>query len=604
MAYPYDDAPGQQETMPGGLLGAMLGPQQTAAAPHSMSLGRVAADNAGFLAGLTALSMLANNNGRRSFGQLLGRGGLDALGALGNAGMYGLQRDRMATQDALARAQWEASREDRGLANAISLGNLQLNQQRLGIAQQQVQREAAVQDMWGRLMGLPGLTGGSGQGVDMDPLKMPRIPDGATLSASALPPKNQRPAGPDGAPLDKAALTNNPGNVGNFGDQVRVYPTILDGLKGMRANLLSPAYAQNPTVAAIISRWSPANENDTSALIKNTAAMMGVDPNQPLNLNDPQTMKKLMMALTVNEGSYKYVPADEFDMAVGLKPVPAGYRSVDYRGGQQAQNGAPYSGGSGGVSPNVMAAASLPGDYGAAAGRVAGLQQQQEKNALDREKFDFERAKASPGYMFNQKLAEKSADFYDSLISDVFAKNDMITNVETLKSLLPNLKSGPLQGKIDLANQFLHKIGFSGNLIGANDVRDADALNYLINKNAFNVLLEQKGVQTEGDSERAKQTYARLENSPEGNDWMVNYMLNIATRGKEKDLFLLGQMRKNGGDRFAAMQAWEKYSKTLPSVVPPAPERVTRTSAATPAAAPSGGRHYRYDPATGNLVEN
>lgn len=597
--YPYDNN-GQT---PGGLLGMWGGMQP---APKNMSMADVVSGNPGFLAGVTALSMLANNNGRRSFGQLLGRGGLDALGALGNAGMYGLQRDRVAAQDALARAQWEASREDRGLANAISLGNLQLNQQRLGIAQQQAQREAADRDMWGRLMGLPGLTGGSGQGVDMDPTKMPRIPDGTTLSASTLPPKNQRPAGPDGAPLDKAAMTNNPGNVGNFSGRVRVYPTILDGLKGMRANLLSPAYAKNPTVAGIISLWSPANENDTSALIKDTAAMMGVDPNQPLNLNDPQTMKGLMRAITVNEGSYKYVPADEFDMAVGLKPVPAGYKSVDYRGGQQAQGatGTPYSGGTGGVSPNIMAAAALPGDYGAAAGRVAGLQQQQEKNALDRERFDFERAKASPGYMFNQKLAEKSADFYDSLISDVSARNDMITNVETLKTLLPNLKSGPLQDKIDLVNQFLHKIGFSGNLIGANDVRDADALNYLVNKNVLNVLMEQKGVQTEGDAERAKKTFASLENSPAGNDWMANYMLNIATRGKEMDLFLLDQMRKNGGDRFAAMQAWEKYSKTLPSVVPPAPERVTRTSAAAPAAAPSGGRHYRYDPATDKLLEN
>lgn len=205
----------------------------------------VVSGNPGFLAGVTALSMLANNNGRRSFGQLLGRGGLDALGALGNAGMYGLQRDRVAAQDALARAQWEASREDRGLANAISLGQLQIAQQNLGIAQQKAQREAAVQDMWGRLMGLPGLTGGSGQGADMDPLKMPRIPDGPTMPASTLPPKSQRPAGPDGAPLDKAAMTNNPGNVGNFKNQVRVYPSILDGLKGMRANLLSPAYAKS-----------------------------------------------------------------------------------------------------------------------------------------------------------------------------------------------------------------------------------------------------------------------------------------------------------------------------------------------------------------------
>lgn len=595
MAYPYDN--GQT---PGGLLG-MWGGQP---APKNMSMADVVSGNPGFLAGVTALSMLANNNGRRSFGQLLGRGGLDALGALGNAGMYGLQRDRMATQDALARAQWEASREDRGLANAISLGQLQIAQQRMGLAQQQAQREAADRDLWGRLMGLSGLTGGSGQGIDMDPMKMPRIPDGPTMPASTLPPKNQRPAGPDGAPLDKAAMTNNPGNVGNFGDQVRVYPTILDGLKGMRANLLSPTYAKNPTVAAIISRWSPSNENDTGTLIRNTAAMMGVDPNQPLNLNDPQTMKNLMMALTKNEGSYKYVPADEFDMAVGLKPVPAGYRSVDYRGNQQAQNGVPYSGGSGGVSPNLMAAASFPGGMGAAAGRVLGLQQQQEKNDLDREKFDFERAKASPRYAYEQETAKRDADYADELNKEIPTQNGIIANAKTLKALLDSgLQSGPLQDKIDMANQVLHRIGFTGNLPGANDVQDYDAFQYLVYKNMLNVLADQKGSQTDKDAENARRTFARIEGSREGNEWVAQYMLNIATRKKEEAIFKLDYMQKHGGDRFGAARAWEKYRDTLPSVVPPAPERVTRTNASAPSAAPSGGRHYRYDPATGNLVE-
>lgn len=593
--YPYDN--NGQAT--GGLLG-MWGGQP---APKNMSMADVVSGNPGFLAGVTALSMLANNNGRRNFGQLLGRGGLDALGALGNAGMYGLQRDRMATQDALARAQWEASREDRGLANAISLGQLQLAQQKLGLAQQQAQREAADRDLWGRLMGLPGLTGGSGQGVDMDPMKMPRIPDGPTMPASTLPPKNQRPAGPDGAPLDKAAMTNNPGNVGNFGDQVRVYPTILDGLKGMRANLLSPTYAKNPTVAAIISRWSPSNENDTGTLIRNTAAMMGVDPNQPLNLNDPQTMKSLMRAITVNEGSYKYVPADEFDMAVGLKPVPAGYRSADYRGNQQAQNGTPYSGGSGGVSPNLMAAASFPGDMGAAAGRVLGIQQQQEKNDLDRAKLDFERTKASPRYAYEQETAKRDADYADELNKAITTQDGLITNAKTLKALLDSgLQSGPLQDKIDMANQVLHRIGFTGNLPGANDVQNYDAFQYLVYKNMLNVLADQKGSQTDKDAENARRTFARIEGSREGNEWVTQYMLNMATRKKEEAMFKLDYMQKHGGDRFGAARAWEKYRDALPSVVPPAPERVTRTNANS-AAAPSGGRHYRYDPTTGNLVE-
>ena len=333
--------------------------------------------------------------------------------------------------------------------------------------------------------------------------------------------------------------------------------------------------------------------------------MMGVDPNQTLNLNDPQTMKRLMMSLTVNEGSYKYVPADEFDMAVGLKPVPAGYRSVDYRGNQQAQNGTPYSGGSGGVSPNLMAAASLPGNIGAAAGRVAGIQQQQEKNNLDREKFDFERTKASQGYLFNRKLAEKAADYYDKLNDEITVQDAVITNTKTLKSLLDSgLQSGPLQDKIDMANQVLHRIGFTGNLPGANDVQNYDAFQYLVYKNMLNVLADQKGAQTDKDAENARRTFARIEGSREGNEWVTQYMLNMATRKKEEAMYKLDYMEKHGGDRFGAARAWDEYKKTLPSVVPPAPERVTRTNASAPATSPSGGRHYRYDPATGNLVEN
>lgn len=158
MAYPYDDVPGQQEAMPGGLLGTMLGPQQTAAVPRSMSLGRVAADNAGFLAGLTALSMLANNNGRRSFGQLLGRGGLDALGALGNAGMLGYQQDRQKTQDAFARAQWDAAQQDRAFNRQLALTNLALaRSMALGKMQRDQENAARQADFNAALTGAGGM---------------------------------------------------------------------------------------------------------------------------------------------------------------------------------------------------------------------------------------------------------------------------------------------------------------------------------------------------------------------------------------------------------------------------------------------------------------
>lgn len=171
MAYPYDDTPGQQEAMPGGLLGTMLGPQQTAAIPHSMSLGRVAADNAGFLAGLTALSMLANNNGRRSFGQLLGRGGLDALGALGTAGMLGYQQDRQRTQDAFARAQWDAAQQDRAFNRQLALTNLDLTRSMALGRMQRDQENAARQADFNAALARAG-------GMRPSPYGAAMIPDG------------------------------------------------------------------------------------------------------------------------------------------------------------------------------------------------------------------------------------------------------------------------------------------------------------------------------------------------------------------------------------------------------------------------------------------
>ena len=119
----------------------------------------------------------------------------------------------------------------------------------------------------------------------------------------------------------------------------------------------------------------------------------------------------------------------------------------------------------------------------------------------------------------------------------------------------------------------------------------------------LNGLADQKGSQTDKDAENARRTFARIEGSREGNEWVTQYMLNMATRKKEEAMFKLDYMQKHGGDRFGAARAWDSHKKALPSVVPPAPERVTRTNA-NPAAAPSGGRHYRYDPATGTLLEN
>ena len=149
--YPYDNN-GQT---PGGLLGMWGGMQP---APKNMSMADVVSGNPGFLAGVTALSMLANNNGRRSFGQLLGRGGLDALGALGNAGMIGYQQDRQKTQGAFARAQWDAAQQDRAFNRQIALTNLDLTRSMaLGRMQRDQENAARQADFNAALAGAGGM---------------------------------------------------------------------------------------------------------------------------------------------------------------------------------------------------------------------------------------------------------------------------------------------------------------------------------------------------------------------------------------------------------------------------------------------------------------
>jgi hypothetical protein len=56
------------------------------------------------------------------------------------------------------------------------------------------------------------------------------------------------------------------------------------------------------TVAAIIGRWAPAQENDTQAYVDFVSKRLGVDPNQPLNMADPNVKAALADAIAAQEG--------------------------------------------------------------------------------------------------------------------------------------------------------------------------------------------------------------------------------------------------------------------------------------------------------------
>lgn len=174
-----------------------------------------------------------------------------------------------------------------------------------------------------------------------------------------------------------------------------------------------------------------------------------------------------------------------------------------------------------------------------------------------------------------KKRAEKTAGFMDELEKDIAIQNDVITNADAFDSLMKNegLKTGVGQDVLDTTARWLERLGVDTSfLTGANRPATADALRQQVQTNVMNVLAAQKGVQTEGDAQRARETWVRLQNTPEGNLWINQYMKNIAQRKMDRANFILDEMERNGGNVRAAQNAWQKHAKELPSVAPLVPE--------------------------------
>lgn len=64
------------------------------------------------------------------------------------------------------------------------------------------------------------------------------------------------------------------------------------------------------TVAKIIGRWAPTNENDTAAYVGSVAAKLGVGPTSAINVNSFEVLRPLVEAIIRHEnGRVNYAPA-------------------------------------------------------------------------------------------------------------------------------------------------------------------------------------------------------------------------------------------------------------------------------------------------------
>ncbi|SAJ89333.1 hypothetical protein [Burkholderia multivorans] len=93
---------------------------------------------------------------------------------------------------------------------------------------------------------------------------------------------------------------NNPGNL-RPGGQFAQYPDMQTGLQALDNNLQAYGKQGINTVAGVISKWAPPNENDTNGYIKEVSQRLGISPNQKIDLSNPLVRQSLATAIALRE---------------------------------------------------------------------------------------------------------------------------------------------------------------------------------------------------------------------------------------------------------------------------------------------------------------
>jgi hypothetical protein len=104
------------------------------------------------------------------------------------------------------------------------------------------------------------------------------------------------PAGNLPAPI----RNNNPGAL-MPGGRLAQYNSPQEGLAAMDNNLQSYGKQGVNTLAGVISKWAPPNENDTKGYIADAAQRLGIKPDQKIDLSNPYVRQAISSAIMLRE---------------------------------------------------------------------------------------------------------------------------------------------------------------------------------------------------------------------------------------------------------------------------------------------------------------
>lgn len=102
-------------------------------------------------------------------------------------------------------------------------------------------------------------------------------------------------------PTAPAGIRNNNPGAMMPGGKLAQYPDMQTGLAALDGNLANYGKQGVNTVAGVISKWAPPNENDTQAYIKDVSQRLGIPPNQKIDLTNPLQRQALSTAIALHE---------------------------------------------------------------------------------------------------------------------------------------------------------------------------------------------------------------------------------------------------------------------------------------------------------------
>jgi hypothetical protein len=135
--------------------------------------------------------------------------------------------------------------------------------------------------------------------------------------------------GSGGSPL--GIRNNNPGNL-NFAGQAgasrsgrfAAFGSMAEGIAALDDQLRLYASRGNDTVRGIIGTYAPPGENDTGSYIAEVAKKLGVGADAHLNLNDANTLRGMIGAITSREVGAGRINVDQINAGMALSMSRAG----------------------------------------------------------------------------------------------------------------------------------------------------------------------------------------------------------------------------------------------------------------------------------------